>query len=675
MTILLTAGTTQQRASIEQVLSERAHEVLVRDSVDEAEGCIGQYSPDLIVLSAICEKTLDFCRAIRSDPGLALAIVFVGTMDDRDQVPAVVEAGADDFALIGDSSELVPRCMLWERSYGGSHSRGSSDNAGPEEVAAAAGENADRDPGVRIDDMRIPSVRASLERRLEQQRQLAELGVTALKESDELALMGRITEYARRMLDTDASMVFEPVEDQSAFALRAGVGWERGLIGHARIQDAEHEQVSYTLRSRSPIVVGDFESESRFERSALLERYDMVSALTVPIEGRCQPYGVLGVYSRTARHFREYDIHLLQLMANMLGARLEQQRAERQLRNSEMRAKAVLDTTVDAIITIDERGRVESFNEAAEEIFGYAAEEVIGENVKMLMPSPYREEHDNYLQSYRDTGEPKIIGIGREMVGRRKDGTTFPLQLSVSEVKLEDERLFTGIIRDLTEKKRLEKEILHVSEQERRRIGQDLHDGLGQMLNAIAFFSETLTEQLDERDEELAERAEFITQKIREADDQARSLGRGLVMVNTDKDGLYGALHRLCANAEELYGVHCWLRRDGQPEIGDPTVGTHLYRIAQEAINNAVRHGEASEIIVTLASGSEYVRLRVKDDGLGFPEKPEEDNRGMGVRTMHYRAHLIGGSLHIQSDPSGGTTVTCSIPLDEHRRVVAEESV
>ena len=115
------------------------------------------------------------------------------------------------------------------------------------------------------------------------------------------------------------------------------------------------------------------------------------------------------------------------------------------MRDSEERLRAILATAVEGIITIDEHGIIESFNLAAERIFGYRAAEVIGKNVSMLMPSPHREQHDSYLANYRRTGQAKIIGIGREVVGRRKDGTVFPMDLSVSEVRLAERRLFTGL--------------------------------------------------------------------------------------------------------------------------------------------------------------------------------------------------------------------------------------
>ena len=131
---------------------------------------------------------------------------------------------------------------------------------------------------------------------------------------------------------------------------------------------------------------------------------------------------------------------------------------EKQLRDSEARHRAIFESAVDGIITIDESGTIESVNPAAERLFGYSTAELVGHNVEALMPTPYFEQHRDYLQNYLRTGEKKIIGIGREVVGLRKDGTTFPMDLAVSELSIAGKRMFTGLIHDLTERKEAEKE-------------------------------------------------------------------------------------------------------------------------------------------------------------------------------------------------------------------------
>ena len=325
-------------------------------------------------------------------------------------------------------------------------------------------------------------------------------------------------------------------------------------------------------------------------------------------------------------------------------------------------ARAVIDTTVDAVIIADQEGQIMSFNRAAEDMFGYAEADVIGENLRILMPSPYRQEHDSYIRNYLETGSAKIIGIGREIVAVRKGGQEFPIELAVSEVEIEGEKIFAGIVRDISERRILEQEILKVSDLEQRRIGQDLHDGLGQMLTGIGLMARALTRKLEAIDEGAAEDAREITDLIREADEQARGLARGLVPVDVEEKGLATALTRLAKNVESMFGVSCELEIAESVPLWNPSTATHLFRIAQEAVSNAVRHGRASHISVSFVSGGGYLRLRVKDNGTGFG-KPSNPDSGMGINIMRYRARIIGGALDIRSTTGEGVQVMCTIPI------------
>lgn len=364
---------------------------------------------------------------------------------------------------------------------------------------------------------------------------------------------------------------------------------------------------------------------------------------------------VLGVVERDAAGGPVRILGLAQDVTNAM-------RMEAALRMSEHRVRAILSTTVDAIITADERGRIESFNKAAEKLFGYTEAEVIGKNLNVLMPPPYREEHDSYVRNYIETGEAQIIGIGREVEGQRRDGSIFPLELAVSEVQVEGRRIFTGIIKDISDRRRLELEILRISEQEQRRIGQDLHDGLGQMLTGIGLLSQHLARQLRESDHATAAEADEITGLIREADQQARALARGLVPVDIEVEGLATALNRLSKNVQALFGIVCHVRTIGSPAALDASSLTHLFRIAQEAVSNAVKHGQATEVSIALAFSADRIRLRIRDNGVGFSDS-KAGNGGMGVPIMLHRARIIGGTLEIRSNPDEGASVTCTVPL------------
>ena len=336
-------------------------------------------------------------------------------------------------------------------------------------------------------------------------------------------------------------------------------------------------------------------------------------------------------------------------------------RSESAVRDREERLRAILETAVEGIITIDERGNIESFNRASETIFGYVAAEVIGKNVSVLMATPHREQHDNYLENYRHTGHAKIIGIGRETFARKKDGTLFPMDLSVSEVKLSDRRIFTGFVRDITERKRLEKEILEISEREQRRIGQDLHDGLCQHLAGIEMLAQVLAQKLAKKSKDGAARATEIAKAVRESISQTRLLARGLSPVTLESEGLMSALTELALNTEKIFRVRCKFDCPEVVKLNDHAAATHLFRIAQEAVSNAIKHGKAKKISIQLREDASHLRLRVSDDGVGFPEKFSAST-GMGLRIMQSRIGMVGGTVSIERQPAGGTCVIIVAP-------------
>lgn len=340
-----------------------------------------------------------------------------------------------------------------------------------------------------------------------------------------------------------------------------------------------------------------------------------------------------------------------------MHSRVQRRQTASALRDSAERLRAILETAVEGIITIDEHGIIESFNRAAERIFGYQAKEVIGWNVSILVPSPHREQHDTYMDNYLRTGQAKIIGIGRETVARRKNGTVFPIDLAVSEVRLAHRRLFTGFIRDITERKQLEKEILEISEREQRRIGQDLHDGLCQHLAGIELMSQVLEQKLARRSQAAAAKVAEIAKNVRDAISHTRLLARGLSPVTLDSEGLMSALHELALNTEKIFHVTC--RFDCHPPVlvSDHAAATHLFRLAQEAVSNAVKHGKAKRILIRLKAERGRLALSIIDNGSGFPAQMPK-TKGMGLQIMQSRAGMIGGTLSVERNAAGGTSVT-----------------
>jgi two-component system CheB/CheR fusion protein len=361
------------------------------------------------------------------------------------------------------------------------------------------------------------------------------------------------------------------------------------------------------------------------------------------------------------------------------------------LPDGEARMRAIVSTAVDAIVTIDQRGRIDSCNPATRRLFGYGAAEMIGRNIRMLMPQPYRREHDGYMRRYLRTGVAHIIGIGREVMGQRKDGSIFPLALAVSEVRLGGggRRMFTGIMHDLTARRRLERQVLEATAIEQRRIGHDLHDGLCQELVSLSMGAQILARKLEQPGTDprsAVSDAERLEEGLRTATEQARRLAHGLNPLDVESGGLPGALEQLVRRVSESAHVACRFRWDRRARARDASVATHLYRITQEAISNALRHGKASSIVVELRTRSPRggaapggLTLSIADDGCGFAGASALPGSapahaapaaGIGLQTMSYRAKLIGGTFDVKPRArggGGGTVVVCSVVEVEPR--------
>ena len=211
------------------------------------------------------------------------------------------------------------------------------------------------------------------------------------------------------------------------------------------------------------------------------------------------------------------------------------------------------------------------------------------------------------------------------------------------------------------ERKQLEHQILEISERERRRFGQDLHDGLGQHLAGMELMMQALEQEVASISKSSAAQIEKISGHLREAIRQSKALARGLSPVELQADGLMLALEELAANVSAMFRVECTFRYPAPVLIADNFAATHLFRIAQEATSNAVKHGPARRIKIDLARRGENLLLTVRDDGKGF-DVAETKRNGMGLSTMKFRAQVIGGALAVERAPGGGIIVTCTAP-------------
>lgn len=220
------------------------------------------------------------------------------------------------------------------------------------------------------------------------------------------------------------------------------------------------------------------------------------------------------------------------------------------------------------------------------------------------------------------------------------------------------------LARDVTDRKWLERRILSISDAEQQRIGADLHDGLGQHLTGIACMATALRDRLQSGNPQQAAQAASIATLVNEAIAQCRALSRGLCPVQLEQTGLPSALEDLTYQVQLLSGVNCRFNAVGAPPSCSHDASMHVYRITQEAINNAIRHGAAQSVDVSLISNGTTCKVVIKDDGNGFDMSAERTEPGVGLRLMNYRAAIIGGTFSIASRPGGGALVECAFPKD-----------
>jgi two-component system sensor kinase FixL len=400
----------------------------------------------------------------------------------------------------------------------------------------------------------------------------------------------------------------------------------------------------------------------------------------------------LGVASRAA------TFAVLGVGMAWFGQRLRETRTQSAAREAHL--ESILATVPDAMIVIDERGAMQSFSSAAERLFDYRASEMLGKNIKMLMPSPYRENHDDYLARYLRTGEKRIIGIGRVVVGERKDGSTFPMELAVGEMRSNDRRFFTGFIRDLSERQKtearlqeLQSELVHISRLTAMgEMASALAHELNQPLSAIANYMKGSRRLLEGR-------ADEQSGMVRDAMDKAaeQSLRAGQIIRRLRDFVARGESERRVESIKKLVEEASALALVGAKDQGvrvlfrlDPAVDLVLadkVQIQQVILNlmrNAIEAMEQSdrrELVLSISpTSSGMVDISVADTGSGIADdimphlfQPfiTSKRHGMGVGLSISRTIIEGhgGRIWAESNPGGGTVFHFTL------RAVSEEDM
>jgi PAS domain S-box-containing protein len=374
--------------------------------------------------------------------------------------------------------------------------------------------------------------------------------------------------------------------------------------------------------------------------------------------------GVLGVIEFFTGEPRDLDAELLATMAvlgDQIGLAVERRRDGDALREKDARHIAMLAAALDCVVTMDQDGRVVDFNAAAERCFGYTEDEVRGrEMAELIVPPELRERHRRGLARYLATGEPVVLDRRIEITAMRADGSTFPVELTITRIDVPGPAAFAGYIRDITERKEADAElkasrarIVEAADAARRRIERDLHDGAQQRLVELALDLRLARSRLEEDPGEAGAMLDAALDDLKAATSELRELARGIHPAALSEGGLGPALEALAMRSSVP------VRLVAVPnERFAPAVESTVYLSVSEALANAARYAEASVVEVEIERVGDRLRVEVRDDGRGGADA----RRGSGLRGLADRLAALHGEGELISPPGGGTTLRAELP-------------
>jgi PAS domain S-box-containing protein len=523
-------------------------------------------------------------------------------------------------------------------------------------------------------------VQEEMETRVRQQEAVAAIGARALSDPSLPSVYRAVCETVTHTLDVEFCKILEAQPDSQNLFLRAGAGWKEGLIGTTMVDAGPHSQAGYALQCNQPVVVEDLAAEARFDPPALLLDHGVVSGLSVIIPGRERPFGVLGAHTSKRRKFKNEDVHFLESVAHILSAAIQRGTSESAIQKSEAWLRNLVATTQDAVVSIDRRGCVVLFNQSAERIFGYKAEEIIGRKVNALMAEPYAAEHDTYIERYEQTGEPRAIGKIRTVTARKKDGTFFPIELSVTEIEVDENVHYAAFIRDISDKVELQKQL--VESEKLAAIGgtaAKIGHEIANPLNGI-YLTLQLMEQRLARQPSVDERVTADVMRIKKEIGRLNQLVQEFRTLSRQQD-----YHFRTMNVAPLLNETLDLQQlvlEGRSiiinrHIADDLPGVLLDedRMKQALLNLIKNAGEAmpngGTLTVAVTASDVSVAIQIKDTGIGiapgsdvfqpfFTTKKEGTGLGLIIVRQIILAHR--GTIVYDSEPGQGTTFHITLP-------------
>jgi PAS domain S-box-containing protein len=476
---------------------------------------------------------------------------------------------------------------------------------------------------------------------------------------------GAVLEVIGSSLDWELGSVWEV--DPEDGRLRCVRTWHEGGGDGVREFEALSERLVLSLGEGLPgrvVASGeaawmtDAPEDANFPRADAARRGGLHAAFAFPLRS---PRGVVGVMEFFTQERRASDDRLLWTMKTLgsqVGQFVARRHAEEEVRANEERLRAMLDAALDAVVSMDAGGRVIGWNQAAAAVFGYHVSEAIGRDMgDLIVPERLRRQHRQGLARFLEGGRPAILDRRLELSAIRRDGTEFPVELTITRIDLPGPPTFTGYIRDITERVRAQEalqasraRLVEVADEERKRIQHNLHDGAQQRLTGVLLTLGRVREAPEERTALLEQAIDELAEGLQEI----RELASGLHPPVLSERGLTAALQALAL------GAPVPLRLEELPDGPLPeAVEATAYYVVAEAVANVHKHAGAGSIVVRLRNEGAALVVDVLDDGVGGA-----DLEGSGLRGLTDRVEALGGRLSVISPPGQGTQLIAAIPLD-----------